>query len=374
MLQLLKGTQFELADYIKKNNYEVYIYGAGMIGKIVIPNFCIQFGIENNIKKYIDQDIKKNGSIVNINQNCVEICRLENIKPDVKRSLLIISNSDFNSIVNMLDSDEKFNGLKTVIFPVLQTIEINNKKNIKKNIIKDYSNDMIPKVIHYFWFSKKDIPDNLKKCISNWKSKCFGYDIVRWDENNYDITKNDYVRHAYELGKWSFVSDYARLDILYNYGGFYLDTDVELLKSLDSLRKQGAFCGVEKWGNINTGGCCGAIKHHKMIGKMLEYRENIKFNKDDFRIETNGFYETIPFLELGMKINNTVQRINNMTIFPSDFFHPYDYMSGQTVLTSNTFSIHHFDGGWMKEESLKNRQNTEKAYKEILNRMWIIDH
>ena len=339
MLQLLKGTQFELADYIKKNNYEVYIYGAGMIGKIVIPNFCIQFGIENNIKKYIDQDIKKNGSIVNINQNCVEICRLENIKPDVKRSLLIISNSDFNSIVNMLDLDEKFNGLKTVIFPVLQTIEINNKKN-----------------------------------ISNWKSKCFGYDIVRWDENNYDITKNDYVRHAYELGKWSFVSDYARLDILYNYGGFYLDTDVELLKSLDSLRKQGAFCGVEKWGNINTGGCCGAIKHHKMIGKMLEYRENIKFNKDDFRIETNGFYETIPFLELGMKINNTVQRINNMTIFSSDFFHPYDYMSGQTVLTSNTFSIHHFDGGWMKEESLKNRQNTEKAYKEILNRMCIIDH
>ena len=107
---------------------------------------------------------------------------------------------------------------------------------------------------------------------------------------------------------------------------------------------------------------------------MLEYRENIKFNKDDFRIETNGFYETIPFLELGMKINNTVQRINNMTIFSSDFFHPYDYMSGQTVLTSNTFSIHHFDGGWMKEESLKNRQNTEKAYKEILNRMCIIDH
>lgn len=88
---------------------------------------------------------------------------------------------------------------------------------------------LIPKVIHYCWFSEKEIPEKYQKCIESWEKCCPDYEIKRWDESNYDISKNPYMKEAYEHQKWGFVPDYARLDILYHYGGIYIDTDVELV-------------------------------------------------------------------------------------------------------------------------------------------------
>ena len=165
--------------------------------------------------------------------------------------------------------------------------------------------------------------------------------------------------------------DYARLDILYNYGGFYIDTDVELLKTLEPLRRQGAFCGVEKWGNVNMGGCSGAIPHHRMIKKLLKYREEAVFRYEDGSLnpDTCGVYETAPFIAMGMSADNTCQRINEMTVFSSEYFHPYDYMSGENVITENTFSIHHFNGGWLDDSQKDARSRTLEEYMAILDRM-----
>jgi hypothetical protein len=157
------------------------------------------------------------------------------------------------------------------------------------------------------------------------------------------------MRQAYEVGKWAFVSDVARLDILYHHGGIYIDTDVELIKNLDSLLYQFGFCGVEKWRILNSGGCCGAIAEHPMIGKMLEYRKKIEFiySNGSINIESSGTYESIPCLLEGFKPNNMLQEINGLTIYPSDFFHPYDYMTDRCDITENTYAIHHFAGSWM---------------------------
>ena len=110
---------------------------------------------------------------------------------------------------------------------------------------------MIPKVIHYCWFGGNEMSALEKKCIESWKTQCPDYEIIRWDETNYDVTKNLYMQQAYAAKKWAFVSDYARLDILYQHGGFYLDTDVELLQSLDALRTHAAFAGI---------GCTGGVQ------------------------------------------------------------------------------------------------------------------
>lgn len=99
---------------------------------------------------------------------------------------------------------------------------------------------MIPKVINFCWFGHGKYPDIVEKCIDSWKRNCPDYEIKLWNESNYDVRKNQYVQEAYENKKWAFVSDYARLDILYEFGGFYLDTDVELVKSLDELTKLSA--------------------------------------------------------------------------------------------------------------------------------------
>ena len=112
---------------------------------------------------------------------------------------------------------------------------------------------MIPKIIHYCWFGKNPIPEDAKKCIESWKAYCPDYQIMQWDEDNFDLNCNDYVREAYECKKWAFITDYVRLFAIYNYGGVFMDTDVELLKNIDGFLSASAFTGVEDNKNPITG-------------------------------------------------------------------------------------------------------------------------
>ena len=104
---------------------------------------------------------------------------------------------------------------------------------------------MIPKVIHYCWFGGNSLPEEAKRCIESWKKYCPDYKIIEWNENNYDVNSNEYMKAAYKEKKWAFVSDYARIDVVYKYGGIYMDTDVELVKELDSFLKDRMYCGWE---------------------------------------------------------------------------------------------------------------------------------
>ena len=112
-----------------------------------------------------------------------------------------------------------------------------------------------------------------------------------------------------------------------------------------------------------------------VIKKMLDYRIHEKFIMEDgsFNQTTCGYYETKPLMELGMKPDNTIQSVADMTIYSSDFFHPYDYMSGETCITDNTYSIHHFNGGWLDEKSMIERKRTVEQYKNMLVRMNVTD-
>ena len=124
---------------------------------------------------------------------------------------------------------------------------------------------MIPKVIHYCWFGHNPLPERYKEWIKSWKRYCPDYEIVEWNESNYDVTKHPYMRAAYDAKKWGFVSDYARLDIIYENGGIYLDTDVELVKNLDELLYQEGFAGVDSSGRLSTGLGFGARKGLRLI-------------------------------------------------------------------------------------------------------------
>ena len=125
---------------------------------------------------------------------------------------------------------------------------------------------MIPKVIHYCWFGKNPLPDDAKKCIESWKKYCPDYEIIEWNESNYDITKNKYMESAYKEKKWAFVSDYARVDVIYQYGGIYLDTDVEVKKSFNDLLDNDSIWGFEEKNFIATS-TIGACKKNKLNTK-----------------------------------------------------------------------------------------------------------
>jgi len=222
-------------------------------------------------------------------------------------------------------------------------LERENSQNNERKVLR-----MIPKTIHYCWFGGKPLPALASKCIASWRKYCPDYEIIRWDERNFDIHQNLYMKQAYEAKKWAFVSDYARLKIIYDHGGVYFDTDVEVLKPIDDLLEHNCFIGTEKPGTIATGLGFGAVKGHWAIKAMLNEYENEEFIKNGIEDLTPcPVRNTRPFLALGFKAEDRVETINDCTIYSVEYFCPKDYVTRRLKVTHNTYTIHHFDGSWL---------------------------
>ena len=220
----------------------------------------------------------------------------------------------------------------------------------------------IPKVIHYCWFGGRPLPELARKCIASWEKYCPDYRIVEWNDSNYN-TDNIYAKEAMKYKKWAFYSDYARLDIIYQNGGVYLDTDVELLKSLDGLLNVECFLGVETTGYIATGLGFGAVKKNKNIKAMLNEYEGIHFLLNDGTFDTLPCptRNTRPFIKYGFKNCLTdIQVLNGASIYPAEFFCPLDYNTNFLQITPNTISIHQYHSSWLSEKELKYHKIEQK--------------
>lgn len=222
---------------------------------------------------------------------------------------------------------------------------------------------MIPKVIHYCWFGKKEIPDNLQRCIESWKKVMPDYEIRKWDESNYDINKCDYIKEAYAEKKWAFVSDYARLDICYTYGGIYLDTDVEVVKPFDALLSLDGFCGMEIGKHAlpdeaNVGLAMGLSKGLEMGRILRDDYHSLHFKKSDGSLDLTPcpVIQTRTLKKYGLISNNKTQVINGITVFPTEYFCPMNQYTGEMNLSPNTYSIHHYFGSWNSAADKKRRE------------------
>ena len=206
----------------------------------------------------------------------------------------------------------------------------------------------IPKVIHYCWFGRGELPRLAEKCIQSWKKYCPDYEIVCWNEDNFDINQNKYAREAYEAGKWAFVSDYVRLKVMYDEGGIYLDTDVELIKPLDPLIEENGYMGFDDRGIISTGLGFACEKGNDLVAALLADYDNISFVLPD------GTYDITPcpdrnakvFERLGMDISNHNQLFMGIRMLPEDYLCPMKYYTGKKMITPNTYSIHYFCASW----------------------------
>lgn len=212
------------------------------------------------------------------------------------------------------------------------------------------NNNQIPKKIHYCWFGTKEKPYIVKKCIKSWKENLKEYEIIEWNEDNFDITSNEFVRQAYNCGKFAFVSDYVRIYALYNYGGIYLDTDVEIIKEFtDDILENDSFWGFEEKNFIATS-TIGAKKGNEFINKFLDSYNNKKFINNDGEIDTltNVAIVSEMIKKIGIKLDGTFQRIDGMaTIYPQEYFSPYDYINCYSKQTNNTVAIHHYYKSWL---------------------------
>lgn len=221
---------------------------------------------------------------------------------------------------------------------------------------------MIPKTIHYCWFGRKEIPELAKKCIESWKKFCPDYEIIQWNEDNYDLKSSvEYVREAFQNEAWSFVSDYVRLDIIYNNGGIYLDTDVELIKNLDDMLQQECFLAMESSGYIATGLGFGAVKNSKAVEMMMaEYKDaHYMLGTDIFDKTPCPTRNTKPFFSSGFKECYEVQKLNVCNIYPPEYFCPLDYKTKTCNITQNTISIHHYNESWISENEKRLRSELD---------------
>lgn len=239
---------------------------------------------------------------------------------------------------------------------------------------------MIPKKIHYCWFGRNPKPDLAQKCIRSWKRYCSDYEIIEWNEDNYDISAVPlYVRQAYEAKKWAFVTDYVRLDVVYRYGGIYLDTDVEVIKSLDRFLKHRAFFGLESPEYINTGLGFGAERGAEILEELMADYQEIPFVLPDGSFDQTScpVRNTQVFLKRGFLQKDEEQVVRNeMHIYPCEFFSPMSCETGIMTITPNTYSIHHFAASWVDPQKQREKKRRWKNYRrhrqveKILGEQW----
>lgn len=217
-------------------------------------------------------------------------------------------------------------------------------------------NNEIPKIIHYCWFGGKKLSELSIKCIESWKKYFPDYEIKRWDESNFDINICDYVREAYAAKKWAFVSDYARFWILYNEGGVYFDTDVEVIRSFDDIIDCGPFMGCERSLNdsvirVAPGLGIAARRQMDLYKRLLDYYEKKSFYNENGEIDCTTVVEyTTTILKFyGLKETKNTQTIAGINIYPTDFFCPMNYETGEIIITENTHSIHRYSESWKTE-------------------------
>lgn len=230
----------------------------------------------------------------------------------------------------------------------------------------------IPKIIHYCWFGRSEKSEVIMKCIDSWKKYLPDYEIIEWNEETFDINCNKYVKEAYESKKYAFVSDYVRIYALYNMGGIYLDTDTEVFKSLDDFLNEDSFWGFEEKNYIATS-TIGTKKGNKLIKKFLDFYEDKSFNETRKNIETSTNVQIVTniFKDLGFKMNGQKQTIKDIgTIYPQEYFSPYDYINFIDKSNDKTYTKHHFHKSWIPI-SLKLKNMLKKVIIKIIgiNRM-----
>ena len=373
MLNVCDKQQF---TQITESLDEIICYGAGQ----QLEEFVELFDGTNVLEKCIyvaDRDKSKQGTIKIIGKKQFLIISPEKMKVEHNISCaIVITFARYMEIIEFFENDDILNKLDFYCLFYFKLFE--KEKEIQKKVLpkcfKIYNEPIIPKVIHYCWFGENPIPDHYKRWMESWNRFCPDYEIKEWNETNYDISKNKYMLQAYESKKWGFVPDYARLDIIYEHGGVYLDTDIELVANIDDFLYQKGFICFESETRINCGMGFGAIKGLEIIWKMREDYDKRVFRKENGELDLTPSPDLqTAFLEKnGLNRNGEYQNVKGLTVFPQKIMGGKNLFTRKIEVFPYTRAIHHFDGSWLEANQRINVTRIENgillAQNKILNR------
>lgn len=360
----MKITLFNLENLIKRSKNTTLIVSADNDAIKNLFSICEKNKLHNVLVTSADFSLL--GKSVDVYGQKYIVQNFFEIISKCKNAIYCCAKSDI--ILDQIRYDAKtYEDLEVVFVEyLLQYNEEKNTHSIKCDL--SYKKETIPKIIHYFWTGGNPMPEKYLQCIESWKKYCPDYEIREWNENNYDISKNKYMLGAYENKKWGFVPDYARLDIVYNHGGIYLDTDVEIVKPLDELLDLDAFIGFESRYYVNAGSGFGAKKHNPVIKKMMDIYEDASFVNPDGSLNmiASPSYQTEVLESLGLKRNGQYQKLAGIDVFPANYFSPKSFYTGINWRDDETFSVHHYDATWVKGKTQNETMKRHDEYREYL--------
>lgn len=364
MLKICGAKKF-LEDLSNKSG--VILFGAGRYLKHMEKLFAGTLDKEKIIG-IIDNDQKKCGKEITVMGRKLTIHSIEQLSTLYKENMVVlITIVDYEPVLRQLKEAEELRKCICYCLVYMYLLEM-EQMDIKKQLpatIKRTEIPLIPKAIHYCWFGKNPIPAQHRKWMESWKKLCPDYEIKEWNESNYDITKNKYMLQAYENEKWGFVPDFARLDIIYHYGGIYFDTDVELLKNIDDLLFQKGFAGFESDDRVAFGLGFGAVKGLPVIKKLLDFYNEMEFTDSltgKMNMTASPIYQTQVLKESGLVANGEYQVVDDLTVFPRKVLNGRGIE--QNILSNDSRAMHHYAGSWLQED--KKRQ--EAALKRLFVR------
>ncbi len=330
---------------IHKTGKSIICYGAGMMPLYIEPLFG-QYNLLQKVCLFIDSNARKKGKKLFYGNRNIPVEAPEYLKKVNKAHYVILITAEkYKEIARTLGDVISLEEWECYAYPLLNLSYF--KSMGKRNIfIKEHST--ISKTIHYTWFGSNDKQRLHEKCINSWRCLCPDYEIREWNETNYDVHKNQYMEQAYEKKKWAYVSDYARLDILYQYGGVYFDTDVELIKNIDPLLNTEAFLCFGEWPAPNSGAGIGCAKGNKIIKEIMETRETISFIQQDGSgdMHTNSNYELQVLIRHGFHMDFEFQIKDGMALYPPDIIAPASITGKDSFVTERTFGVHYCNNSW----------------------------
>lgn len=363
MVQIQNAGAREFTDLIQ--NKKLYLFGAGKLAENCVDIYCrnkkVEVVLDNNeklwgIKKqFFDQELP----IIGVD-TFVESLAGQSLQDIV---LLIVPGFYAADIIRQLDSIPQLNGLDCYIHAVIRNT---------REVVPEYSftkgEPKIPKKIHYFWVGGNPVPESLQRCIDSWKLYNSDYEILRWDESNYDFSVNPYMKEAYEQKAWGFVPDYARLDVIYRYGGIYLDTDVEVIRNMDNLLCDEAFFGMGSADRIGIGVGFGAVAGNGLIRELRDYYHDKHFvNGDGTKNRVPCYYYQHPIFEhYGFRVLNEYQKIRGAVVYPPEVMSPKGTGGLGNFFSEKTVSIHHGAGTWNNSREVKGAQDLIRLLKRRL--------
>jgi len=223
---------------------------------------------------------------------------------------------------------------------------------------------VIPKRIHYCWFGRGEKPRLAKKCIASWKKYCPDFEIIEWNEDNFDASAYPYAQYCLENRKWAFLSDFVRLVVLCEHGGIYLDTDVELIRSPEKLLAYDAFYGFEDNTHVNTGEGFGTVAGHPVITAMKQQYLTLEPQEDgSYPLVVCPALNTQALIPFGLALDGKEQMVAGARILPAEYLNPYDDPTGRLMKTKNTVSIHWYSKSWMNRGTILRSKLTKPFHR-----------